>query len=286
MTDLVKLRAANQKRWAAMTVHASLIPSIDKTARKLVAPEAKTRFLAVQKRTGVPWWFIAVVDDRETSERWNLSIAQGDPWNKVSRHVPSGRGPFKSWEDAAEDALVHCPPYAALNKDWSIGGALTMLERYNGLGYANKGVPSPYIWASTDQYEHGKYVADRVYDPKAVDHQIGCAALLKRMALLDVSVGVPASAPAKPAPKAEPKPVPGPLPTGKGAVVVAGSAAAAGAHWLGFSGAEIGFAVMLALIAAGVAAVIIDVHKAKTILPVAPPAPPAPGVTPPAANAR
>jgi len=49
-------------------------------------------------------------------------------------------------------------------------------------------VPSPYVWASTDQYRKGKYVADGHYDPNAVDHQLGCAALLSRMALLDTSV--------------------------------------------------------------------------------------------------
>ena len=45
-------------------------------------------------------------------------------------HVPAGRGPFRSWEEAAIDALANCAPYAARNKDWNIGGALTELERY------------------------------------------------------------------------------------------------------------------------------------------------------------
>jgi lysozyme family protein len=64
------------------------------------------------------------------------------------------------------DALVNCSPYAARLTDWSIGGMLTNLERYNGLGYANKWRrPSPYIWSGTDQYIAGKYVADGVYDP-------------------------------------------------------------------------------------------------------------------------
>ena len=79
----------------------------------------------------------AVVHERESSQNWNGSLAQGDPWNLVSTHVPAGRGPFKSWEDAAVDALVNCHPFAARNMDWSIGGTLTMLEQYNGLGYSN-----------------------------------------------------------------------------------------------------------------------------------------------------
>jgi lysozyme family protein len=63
-----------------------------------------------------------------------------------------------------------------------------LLEEYNGLDYAACGRPSPYVWASTNQYTKGKYVADGHYDPNAVDHQLGCAALLIRMATMDQSV--------------------------------------------------------------------------------------------------
>ncbi len=116
------------------------------------------------------------------------SIAQGDFFDSKSIHVPAGRGPFESWEDAAVDALVNCAPYAARNKDWSIGGILTLLEQYNGLGYASKGLPSPYVWSGTDAYVAGKYVADHVFDPKAVDKQLGCAGLILAMAAIDASV--------------------------------------------------------------------------------------------------
>ncbi len=161
--SLANLRAANEKRWAA----AKLTRPFNSTADKLLA--AKSRYLAVEARTGVPWFVIAVIHQRESSQSWLASLAQGDPWNKVSTYVPKGRGPFKSWEEAAMDALVNCAPYAARNKDWSVGGTLLMLEQYNGLGYATKGVPSPYLWAGTDQYVSGKYVADGVYDTTAVD---------------------------------------------------------------------------------------------------------------------
>jgi lysozyme family protein len=153
-----------------------------------VAPDAKARYQAVEKETGVPWYFIAVAHERESSQNWRCSLAQGDPWNRVSVHVPAGRGPFKSWEEAAVDALVHCAPYAARNKDWSVGGLLTQLEEYNGLGYATRGVPSPYVWSGTNQYVSGKYVRDGVYDPHAVDQQLGCAGLLMAMMTLDPSI--------------------------------------------------------------------------------------------------
>jgi len=74
------------------------------------------------------------------------------------------------------------------NKDWSIGESLAQLEKYNGLGYARMGRPSPYVWSKTNQYVRGKYVADGVYSSTAVDTQEGCAALLARMMVLDPSI--------------------------------------------------------------------------------------------------
>ena len=184
MADIAALRAANEKRWA----NARLMRSFTSIARQLVSLRAKAKYQAVSARTGVPWAFIAVTHERECSQDWTGSLAQGDPWNRVSVHVPAGRGPFKSWEDAAVDALVNCSPYAARNKDWSIGGTLTMLERYNGLGYAARGRSSPYIWSGTDQYQSGKYVRDGVYDPNVVDSQLGCAGLLMAMMALDPTI--------------------------------------------------------------------------------------------------
>lgn len=182
MPNLAALAEANSKRWAA----AKLTRDFSSAAKRLVL--AKAHYKAVETRTGVPWHIIAVIHEREASQNWAASLAQGDPFDKVSVHVPAGRGPFKSWEDAAVDALMNCAPFAARNKNWSVGGALTELEGYNGLGYSVRGVPSPYIWAGTDQYVSGKYVKDGVYDPAVIDKQLGCAGLLMAMMALDPSI--------------------------------------------------------------------------------------------------
>jgi lysozyme family protein len=186
MVDLHKLTVENAVRWSAGHVHSDLIPLLDRVSGRLVS--AKARYQTVETKTGVPWAVIAVIHERESSQSWLASLAQGDPWNRVSIHVPAHRGPFASWEAAAEDALVICPPHAAHWTDWRIGGALCLLEQYNGLGYAAHGRPSPYVWASTDRYYSGKYTADGHYDPNAIDHQLGCAALLMRMTLIDPSI--------------------------------------------------------------------------------------------------
>lgn len=198
MTNLNALIAANTQRW----VNARATRNFSAIAKRLTAPEVRIRYQAVTGKTGVPWPVIAVIHERECSQDWTRSLAQGDPWDRVSVHVPAGRGPFKSWEDAAIDALNDCSPYAGRNKDWSIGALLTKLEEYNGLGYAARGAPSPYVWAGTDQYRSGKYVRDGIYDPNVIDSQAGCAGLLMAMKALDPTITLATAAQAPVASKA------------------------------------------------------------------------------------
>lgn len=139
-------------------------------------------YRAVESLTGVPWIFVGMVHYREADFNFGLSIAQGDPWASVSRHVPRGRGPFKSWHDAAVDALIRCAPFAAKWKDWTPGGLLTIGEMYNGTGYEQyHDENSPYNWGATNHEERGKYEADGKYNPAAWDNQIGLAAILSML---------------------------------------------------------------------------------------------------------
>lgn len=184
MTNLVKLTQANAARWDKASILPEYVAIVTKVAARLSADAAKVHYVAVSAKTGVPWAVIAVIHEREASQSWKGNLAQGDPYNERSIHVPAGRGPFGSWNDAAVDALTRCSPFAARWKDWSIGGALTLLETYNGLGYANgpaghPPMPSPYVWAATNQQTLGKYVSDGHFDSSVMDHQLGCAALLK-----------------------------------------------------------------------------------------------------------
>lgn len=238
---LDNLKIANLKRWQNMKVNPGSVVTLDKVAARLIAPTAKNRYKAVEDKTGVPWPVIAVTHEREASQSWKANLAQGDPWDRVSTHVPKGQGPFSSWEEAAINAVKEFKW-----TDWSAGGMLTFLERYNGLGYSNKGKPSPYVWSKTDQYVSGKYVADGVYDANAVDKQMGCAALLMRMMSQDSTIDAKyhwlSTAPVKVAP-----------PVGKietstaGAVIVAGGVAAT--QWTEYL-PYIGIGALVAVIAA------------------------------------
>jgi lysozyme family protein len=210
MTDLAALTARNAARWAnAVLVRA---PEFGPVAKRLCA--AKARYQTISDATGVPWFAIAVIHEREASQRFDRQLGQGDPLNQVSTHDPAGRGPFfdhpndPPGQDAfyrgALDALTDCEPYAARWRDWSAGGTMTLLEQYNGLGYAAKGLPSPYVWSGTDQYRSGKYVADHVFDPNVVDSQLGCAGLIKAMMAIDPTIAFTGAT------DATPKPIPPP----------------------------------------------------------------------------
>lgn len=194
MTDVVALKAANARRWANMHVRAARLPEFKATAERLYASknrfEGVTDMLIHNGRQPVPWWFTAIISEREYGgpPHWDKQLGQGDPLDHVSTHDPKGRGPFRTWEDGALDALVNCAPFAARWSDWSIGGTLTLWEEYNGLGYAAHGVPSAYVWSGSDQYLAGKFVRDHVFDPKKVDVQEGCAPLLAMLIAVDPTV--------------------------------------------------------------------------------------------------
>jgi lysozyme family protein len=181
MTNIVALKAVNAHRWATMHMRADRVPAFHATGARLCAPDAKARYQGVTDRLieakfqPVPWWFVAVVSEREYGgpPRWDRQLGQGDHLDRVSTHDPKDRGPFlahpgdvtpghDAWTRCCLDALIECGPYAAKWTDWTAGGVLTLWEEYNGLGYAARGVPSAYVWSGTDQYESGKYVADHV----------------------------------------------------------------------------------------------------------------------------
>lgn len=133
MPNVEALKSSNAIRWA--NVRLTRGPEFDRVAGQLVG--ARARYKAVEARTGVPWFIVAVIHHRESSGSFAGVLHNGEKiigTGKVTKLVPKGRGPFPSWEEAAVDALINCHPYAARNKDWSVGGALALLEQYNGLG--------------------------------------------------------------------------------------------------------------------------------------------------------
>ena len=128
----------------------------------------KSRYQSVSAQTGVPAELIAAIHWREASGSFNARLHDGGSLSGYS-----------SWEAAAVDALTE-NSYGNINMN-DITTWYDFAERYNGLGYRNKGVSSPYVWAGTTNYTSGKYVADGVYDAGYVDQQLGVAVMLKAL---------------------------------------------------------------------------------------------------------
>jgi lysozyme family protein len=142
----------------------------------------KFRYEQVAQATGVPWFLIAAIHEREAGGNFNSYLHNGDPLGKPTIHVPAGKL-FYDWETAAIDAIKSIGLTQKLGltpETKDMGLLLTYAERYNGLGYRKPelGTTSPYVYAGTNMYEKGKYVRDGVYDPNVVDKQLGVAAMI------------------------------------------------------------------------------------------------------------
>lgn len=141
----------------------------------------KDKYKEVEQLTTIPWYVTAAIHYRESSLNFNKHLHNGDPLTDRTVHVPAGRplkgNPPFTWQESAVDALKLKSYHTCT--DWSIENLLNLLERYNGLGYKKKGLPSPYLWSWSSNYHKGKYVADGKYDPNVVDKQCGAAVLLK-----------------------------------------------------------------------------------------------------------
>lgn len=150
------------------------------------AIDHKATYEEIEQATGVPWYMVAVLHRRESDGNFNTYLGNGDPLNRVTTHVPRGRGPFHSFKDGAVDAL-RIDGLTAV-KDWRLEKILYYCEIFNGLGYEMRGLPSPYIFGGTNIQRPGKYVADGKWNGRAWDVQPGVAPILAEMAKLDPSI--------------------------------------------------------------------------------------------------
>ena len=139
-------------------------------------------YTAVKNQTDIPEWVTGVIHYRESSFNLHTWLANGDPLFDhygtplETTHVPRGLGPCTTWQDAA--VLSFQNNKISKNTDWSLPSALYQLECWNGKGYMNQGILSPYLWSGTNHYTIGKYSSDGNYDPILKDLQLGCVPIL------------------------------------------------------------------------------------------------------------
>lgn len=192
-------RAEAERLFAAMIITDQ--KRIDAAARRIL--RIKPTLLQVAARIGVPWPWIGAILERESGCRIDRHVHNGDPLTARTVNVPKGRLPAPaappfSFADSAYDALC---VLKGLHKvaDWPIGRQVYEAERYNGFGYRDRGLRSPYVWGGTNLQQPGKYVRDGVFDRGVMDSQPGVMPLIRRVCKLDAASGAPT--PALPAPQ-------------------------------------------------------------------------------------
>ena len=151
-----------------------------KIARQQIANFSK--YLSVSEKTGVPIGVIADIHQKECSLSFSKVLHNGQPivgTGKKTTWVPAGRGPFRTWDEAAIDALLLKKAIFPTSTNWAkyypeqgwtTQNILRFHQFYNGLGHQNKGLEyTPYVWAYTNHHdETGNYVSDGKYDKNAV----------------------------------------------------------------------------------------------------------------------
>jgi lysozyme family protein len=192
------LKSEYENLFKTCKINAPRADEVDALTARVV--QNKDRYAAVGDAVGVPWYVVGVIHLLEGSLRFDTHLYNGDPLTARTVHYPpgmpkSGKPPF-TWEQSATGALEHVGLDAW--NDWSVGGTLYALERYNGPGYINRKPPihSPYVWSFSQHYTRGKYVKDGVFSGTAVSQQCGAGVILRR--LVDkrlIKLGPPQPAP-------------------------------------------------------------------------------------------
>lgn len=187
--EFEKLKPEYEKLFRTCKINSDKVALVDPIVDRILANEERYRI--AQNRSGVPWAVIAAIHALESSLNFTKHLHNGDPLTAKTVQVPKGRPPGNppfTWETSAADAME----FDKLNlwQNWTIAGALFILERYNGMGNRKKGINSPYLWSFSNHYTKGKFVADHVFDPEAVSKQCGAAVILKALEERGIETGL------------------------------------------------------------------------------------------------
>jgi lysozyme family protein len=158
------------------------IAEIDGIVQRIQTGQPK--YQQVESATGVPWYVVALIHNLECDLSFQEHLHNGDSLADYTTDDPAGRphvghGPPFAWLESAIDAIQ----YDRLDEfsNWDVARICYECESFNGWGYRDHGIVSPYLWAGCQHYTAGKYISDHVFSPTAVSDQIGAAVLLHRM---------------------------------------------------------------------------------------------------------
>jgi len=177
-----ELRDAYQKLFDSCMPHDNAYwkAALDHAVQRICKYEM--RYSAVGISIGVPWQWIGAIHIMESDGNFACHLHNGDPLTARTVRPPVGRpiqgDPPFYWHTSALDALVM---RGLMGKQWDIPTMLYEAERWNGFGYMNRGLNSPYLWSGSQHYTKGKYAKDFVWDPDATSKQVGVGVILKEL---------------------------------------------------------------------------------------------------------
>ena len=186
------------------------LAAVQATANRLVGFIDAGRYDAGCKATGVKIPWAAASFEREASSNFNLNPAQGWSLNSVSKWIPHN-GPFKDWTTAQVAAydIDGLDKVGAAN--WTWARDCYEGEAFNGFGPRLHGRSTGYLWAGTSIYVGGKYVSDGVWNPNAIDEQLGIIPMIYEIVRLRPQLAMADAFPqAIPSPPIVPAPAPVP----------------------------------------------------------------------------
>ena len=137
-------------------------------------------YVTISERTNVPIEIIAIIHYRENTTdylngNFKIDITNGTdhPDYTDNQFIEQAENVFN--RKYFQRFLNKYSLYPGTN---DVIGMLCYMEVYNGLGYYESGILSPYIYSGTPLYESGKYTEDHVYEQDTEDQQMGAYYLL------------------------------------------------------------------------------------------------------------
>lgn len=183
LTNIGNTRLYYEALWDNMVIKDNWKPAAIMAAKTILTGRLLYEKLCQNINPEMPWYVPGIIHMLEGSCNFKKHLHNGDSLSKRTVHVPAGRPvkgepPF-TWLDSAADALTMKGIQFDLYKTWDLDQILYRLEGYNGLGYRNRGILTPYLWSGTNHYTKGKYGSDNKYNPDLVSNQVGASVLLR-----------------------------------------------------------------------------------------------------------
>ena len=184
---------ALRAEYAALAARARIRPECEHilqiTAERLLHDEPV--YARIYEATGVPIAFLMALSEREMSGNLHCYLGNGQRLTRRTTIVPKGRGPFPDSPDGFFAGAVDALRLDGLDKfitefgEWTKPLACYASEDWNGWGYRQFKIPSPYVFGGTTVQEPGKYIRDHQYDPGLMDPQLGTFAIMTKLIELD-----------------------------------------------------------------------------------------------------